>query len=232
MSDDGANLARVRERIDAAALANGRPAVDVQLLLAVKTIDAARIRALLEASGTTLIGQNRAQELTATEPDLVGVAHTSHFIGHLQSNKVNAVLRWVDCVQSVDSARLAQRLDRAAAARGRDLEVFVQVNTSGETTKAGVHPEEARDLAAAVGGLEQLRLRGFMTIGANSLETARVRASYEALARVRDDVVASGSPGTADARELSMGMSRDLEVAIAAGATMVRVGTGVFGARD
>ncbi|WP_163544762.1 YggS family pyridoxal phosphate-dependent enzyme [Occultella kanbiaonis] len=231
MSDDVAGLARVRERIDAAALANGRAAVDVQLLLAVKTVDATRIRALLEASGTTLIGQNRAQELTATEPDLVGVAHSSHFIGHLQSNKVNAVLRWVDCVQSVDKTRLAERLDRAAAARGRDLDVFVQVNTSGEPTKAGVHPDEATDLAAVVGGLEHLRLRGFMTIGANSPETARVRASYDALARVRDQVSSSGLPGTAAARELSMGMSRDLEVAIAAGATMVRVGTGVFGAR-
>ncbi|CAM3446196.1 YggS family pyridoxal phosphate-dependent enzyme [Occultella aeris] len=231
MSDDAASLARVRERIDAAALASGRAAVDVQLLLAVKTIDAARIRALLEASGTTLIGQNRAQELATTEPDLVRVAHSSHFIGHLQSNKVNAVLRWVDCVQSVDSTRLAERLDRAAAARGRNLDVFVQVNTSGEATKDGVRPDDARDLAAVVGGLEHLRLRGFMTIGANSPETARVRASYDALARVRDDVVSSGQPGTADARELSMGMSGDLEVAIAAGATMVRVGAGVFGAR-
>ncbi|TDE95863.1 YggS family pyridoxal phosphate-dependent enzyme [Occultella glacieicola] len=232
MSGDVTNLARVRERVEAAALANGRSAVDVRLLLAVKTVDATRIRALLEASGHTLIGQNRAQELTATEPELAGVPHETHFIGHLQSNKVNAVMRWVDCVQSVHSARLAERLDRAAAARGRDLEVFVQVNTSGEPTKAGADPDEAGDLAAAVGALEHLRLRGFMTIGANSPDPGRVRGSYEDLAKVRDAVVGAGAPGTADARELSMGMSGDLEVAIAAGASMVRVGSGVFGARD
>src|SRR5699024_11597512 len=97
-------------------------------------------------TGSTLNGHNRAQEMREVEPELAEVRHESHFIGHLQSNKVNQVMRWADCVQSVDSAKLAQRLDRAAGSRGRDLEVFIQVNTSAEGSKAGIAPrsEERR----------------------------------------------------------------------------------------
>ncbi|WP_159623609.1 YggS family pyridoxal phosphate-dependent enzyme [Ruania rhizosphaerae] len=230
MTAVAASIEQVRSRIANAAQEAGRDPAEVQLLLAVKRVESARIREALTA-GATLIGQNRAQELVATEPDLVDVPHETHFIGHLQSNKVNQVMRWADCVQSVDSAKIAQRLDRAAATRGRDLDVFVQVNTSGEETKAGVPPENAGELAAVVGSLEHLHLRGLMTIGANSPDPGEVSASYTALAQVRDAVVGSGEPGTSEAHELSMGMSGDLELAIAAGATMVRVGTGVFGAR-
>lgn len=220
---------QVRERIAKATEEAGRTD-QVRLLLAVKTVDPARIREAL-ATGETLIGHNRAQELRAVEPELTEIAHESHFIGHLQSNKVNQVMAWADCVQSVDSLRLAERLDRAAASRGRDLDVLIQVNTSGEKTKAGVDPAEGAALAAQVAVLEHLHLRGFMTIGANTSDEATVRASYSALAQLRDQVAGSGEPGTERATELSMGMSGDLEIAIAAGATMVRVGTGVFGVR-
>ncbi|QOR69558.1 YggS family pyridoxal phosphate-dependent enzyme [Ruania alkalisoli] len=230
MTAVAASIEQVRSRIATAAQAAGRNPAEVRLLLAVKRVESTRIREAL-AAGATLIGQNRAQELVSTEPDLDDVPHETHFIGHLQSNKVNQVMRWADCVQSIDSAKIAQRLDRAAATRGRDLDVFVQVNTSGEETKAGVPPESAGELAAVVGSLEHLRLRGLMTIGANSPDPGEVRASYTALAQARDAVVGSGEPGTSEAHELSMGMSGDLELAIAAGATMVRVGTGVFGAR-
>lgn len=223
-------LAAVRERIANAAGAVGRDPGGVALLLAVKRVDAERIRSAIGA-GASLVGQNRAQELAATEPLLADLPHETHFIGHLQSNKVSSVLRWAKCVQTVDSADLAQRLDRAAEARGGQLDVLVQVNTSGEVSKSGVTPEEAAGLAHVVGALEHLRLRGFMTIGANSSVDEVVRSSYEHLTAVRDAVVGSGRPGTQDARELSMGMSRDLEVAIAAGATMVRVGSAVFGER-
>lgn len=222
-------VTRVRERIATATGAAGRTDA-VRLLLAVKTVDAGRIREAL-ATGEQLIGHNRAQELRAVEPELTDVAHECHFIGHLQSNKVNQVMAWADCVQSVDSLRLAERLDRAAGNRGRDLDVLVQVNTSGEDTKAGVAPAEADRLAEQVAALAHLRLRGFMTIGANTADQDAVRASYDALARIRDRVAGSGTPGTEGATELSMGMSGDLEVAIAAGATMVRVGSAVFGAR-
>ncbi|MCK6212029.1 YggS family pyridoxal phosphate enzyme [Georgenia sp. EYE_87] len=257
------NLAAVRRRIADAARVVGREPAEVRLLLAVKTQPVAAIRAALDA-GADLLGHNRAQELLATGPALAeaGVpAHEMHFIGHLQSNKVGQVLRWATCVQTVDTLRLAERLDAAVARRraaggdgaaapgGPDhygaaapegprapggtapLDVMVQVNTSGETTKAGVEPARATELATAVAALPHLRLRGFMTIGANSPDGDVVRASYEALAAVRDRVLATGAPGTGTARELSMGMSGDLELAVAAGATMVRVGTAVFGAR-
>lgn len=232
----GSALGRARERVHAAARAAGRAPEDVALLLAVKTVSPERIREAIAAGGT-LLGHNRAQELTATEPELTDLPHETHFIGHLQSNKVNQVLRWVSCVQALDSASLAQRLDRAQGRQLDDgeatvpLDVLVQVNTSGEGSKSGVAPEAAADFAAEVAALEQLRLRGFMTIGANSDDAGEVRASYDALREVRDAVVGSVVAGTGEARELSMGMSGDLEIAIAAGATIVRVGSAVFGVR-
>ncbi len=201
------------------------------MLLAVKTQTASTIREALDA-GHRLLGHNRVQELSATEPDLADVEHEVHMIGHLQSNKISAALRWVSCIQSVDSAKLVGRLDRAAESRERSLDVFVQVNTSGEYTKGGVSPDAAMDLCALVGSSDHLSLRGLMTIGANSPDEAVVSRSYARLAQIRDEVLASGAPGTAQASELSMGMSSDLELAIAEGATMVRVGTAAFGNRE
>ncbi|RPF25687.1 YggS family pyridoxal phosphate-dependent enzyme [Georgenia muralis] len=236
-----ARLAAVRDRIAGACAAAGRDPGEVRLLLAVKTQPVSAILAALGA-GADLLGHNRAQELEATGPalDAPGVPrHEMHFIGRLQTNKVNQVLRWATCVETVDSARLAERLDRAVAAgTGADgtppgaLDVLVQVNTSGEDTKSGVDPGGALALAALVGGLPHLRLGGLMTVGARSADPDVVRRSYDLLAEVRAAVLASGEPGTSGATELSMGMSGDLEPAVAAGATIVRVGTAVFGARD
>ncbi len=244
-TDDAAvaeRLARVRVRIAAAENAAGRPTGSVRLLLATKTLDAATVRdALLTdmaATATTagrarrvLVGENRVQELVAKAPELADLSPELHVIGPLQSNKVNAALRWATCVQSVDSLDLADRLARRCAATGRTLDVLVQVNVSGEPTKHGVAPGAAADLARDVAATDGLRLRGLMTIGANTHDEGAVRAGYATLRRLRDEVVASGDPGTAEAVELSMGMSRDLEAAIGEGATIVRVGTAVFGSR-
>jgi pyridoxal phosphate enzyme (YggS family) len=235
-------LARVRARIAAAEAAAGRQPGSVRLLLATKTLDAATVRSAvladLAATATTagparraLIGENRVQELVAKAPDLADLAPELHVIGPLQSNKVNAALRWAACVQSVDSAALAERLARRCADTDRSLDVLVQVNVSAEPTKHGVAPTDALDVVRAVAGLDRLRLRGFMTVGANTTDDREVRAGYAALRDLRDKVAHSGEPGTADALELSMGMSRDLEAAVAEGATIVRVGTAVFGAR-
>jgi len=229
-SELATRLSAVRERVAAAARVVGRDPGEVRLLLAVKAQPVDLVQDAIRA-GATLLGHNRAQELVATAPGLVEYEHEMHFIGRLQSNKATKVVPLVTCVQSVDRFALAERLDRLAGNAGRVLDVFVQVNTSGEPTKAGVVPEGAVELAIGVGTLPHLRLRGLMTIGANSDDVDVVRASYEHLAQLRDDVVASGAPGTAEARELSMGMSGDLEIAVAAGATMVRVGTAVFGSR-
>ncbi|MBO9553839.1 YggS family pyridoxal phosphate-dependent enzyme [Cellulomonas sp.] len=234
-----ARLTAVRERIERAATAAGRAPDQVRLLLATKTMPAPTVRAALEADAAlraddpslapVLIGENRVQELVAKGPDLADLAPATHLIGPLQSNKVNAALRWATCVESVESLDLARRLsDRA---RGRRVDVCVQVNVSGEPTKHGVQPEAAVELALGVAALDGVRLTGFMTVGANSPEDDVVRAGYALLRQVRDRVLSSGAPGTSDARELSMGMSRDLEAAVAEGATIVRVGTAVFGSR-
>ena len=223
-------LARTRSRVAAAARASGRDPAEIDLLLAVKRQPVDAVREAV-AAGASLLGHNRAQELLQMAPQLADVPHEMHFIGHLQSNKVNQILPWVTCVQSVDSPALAQRLDRAAERAQRVLDVFVQVNTSAEATKFGVGVADAVPTAHAVASLPNLRLRGLMTIGAHTSDTAVVRASFDRLTELRHALLASGAPGTGQARELSMGMSADLEVAIAAGSTMVRVGSDVFGPR-
>lgn len=225
-----AALTALRQRIDAAARNSGRDPQDVQLLLATKTVPAERILVALRA-GYTLIGENRAQELTQKAEVLAAVPHEAHFIGHLQKNKINHVLRHASCIQSIDNIVLADQVATRVPESRVPLDVFVQVNTSAEESKYGCAPSEALDLARHVGGLPQLRLRGFMTIGLFSDDLVAVRASYRRLREVRDEVLAAGHPGTEDARGLSMGMSGDLEPAIEEGATMVRVGTAVFGVR-
>ncbi|RYV50119.1 YggS family pyridoxal phosphate-dependent enzyme [Pengzhenrongella frigida] len=237
MTDDDAHVAgiatrlgAVRARIAAAEHDAGRPAGAVRLLVATKTMPASLIRAAIGA-GVDLIGENRVQELVAKGPELAGLGVEIHLIGHLQGNKANPALRWATCVQSVDSPEIAARLGERSAEAGRVLDVLIQVNVSGEPTKYGVLPDSATDFAGAVAGIPGLRLRGFMTIGANSPDAGLVRAGYAHLRELRDAVVGSGLAGTTDVTELSMGMSGDLELAIAEGATIVRVGTGVFGAR-
>lgn len=228
------NLARVRTRVDDAARAAGRAPSDVRLLVATKTQPTDAVRAVVEA-GADLIGENRVQELVAKAPDLADLVAAGrvevHMIGHLQRNKVNQVLATATGVESVDSLALAETLSARAARDGHVLDVLLQVNVSGEESKSGVRPGDAAALATAVATLEGLRLRGFMTIGANSPDETVVRAGFAHLREVRDAVAGSGAPGTGDVRELSMGMSSDLELAIAEGATIVRVGTAVFGPR-
>jgi hypothetical protein len=229
-------LGAAHERLSAAERASGRPVGSVRLLLATKTVPAGLVRAALQHSAVLdgrplLLGENRVQELVDKGPALADLAPEVHLIGHLQSNKVNAALRWAACVQTLDSPALASRLAARAAATGRPLEVMVQVNVSGEATKYGTDPGAAVGLALHVAALEHLRLRGLMTVGARSDDPAVVRAGYARLRSLRDAVLASGAPGTSSATELSMGMSGDLEDAVAEGATLVRVGTAVFGAR-
>ena len=225
-------------RVAAACAAAGRSPSEVTVLAAVKTRTPTEVLAAL-AAGCRVIGQNRAQELTAVSPALAELWRgplQTHFIGGLQTNKVNQVLRWADAVQSVDRWDLAERLSVAAVRRvdggGSPLGVFVQVNASGEATKGGVTPAEAVAFAWRVAELDGLRLRGFMTIGANSPDAAEVAASLAVLPQLREELLAGpGGAGVDGATELSMGMTADLEAAIAAGSTMVRVGSAIFGPR-
>lgn len=224
------HLAALRERVAEAARAAGRDPDEVRILLATKTMPVDVVREAVLA-GAHLLGENKVQELVAKAPELADLAPSLHVIGRLQSNKVNLALRWAECVQSVDDLELAERLSRRCETVDRDLDVMVQVNVSGEPTKAGVDPDAALELAVAVAALPRLRLVGLMTIGAASRDVARVAAGFARLRELRDALVASGEPGTATARELSMGMSGDLETAVAEGSTLVRIGTAVFGDR-
>ncbi|TDD70191.1 YggS family pyridoxal phosphate-dependent enzyme [Jiangella aurantiaca] len=228
-ADIRANLAAVRERVHAACVAAGRASDEVEVLLATKTQPAGRIAAAV-AAGARLIGENRVQELAAKDTELTalvdGLPYERHFIGHLQSNKVNQVLRYVSCVQSVDGVELADRLQRRLETLDRTLDVLVQVNTSGEASKSGVAPDEAVAVVREVAERDRLRVRGLMTVGLQSPDEAAVRASYRALRELRDRAADAAALPV-----LSMGMSGDLEAAVAEGATMVRVGSAVFGPR-
>jgi pyridoxal phosphate enzyme (YggS family) len=233
VNDVAQRWSALQERVAQACAVVGRSPGEVAILAAVKTQPPDRIAAAL-AAGVRLLGHNRAQEMAEVEPqvrELWPGTYETHFIGALQSNKVGQVLRFVSCVQSVDRPALARKLSAAAVRLERTVEVFVEVNASGEETKAGVRPEEALDFAGTVAGMDGLRLRGLMTIGANSPDAGEVRAGFEEMARLSAALVSSGMPGTEDAGELSMGMRADLDIAVAAGSTMVRVGTALFGPR-
>ena len=225
-------LQDVAGQVREAATAAGRQADSVRLLLATKTIAASVVLEAI-AAGFGLIGENRAQEVVAKADELVaaGLPYDCHFIGHLQRNKINQVLPHVSCIQTVDSTDLAERLDARLAALGRQLDVLVQVNVSGEASKSGLPIADVPALLATIGKLPRLRVTGYMTIGLNSPDVAAVRAGYRSLADFRNDALTRGMPGAERATELSMGMSGDFAEAIAEGATIVRVGSAVFGRR-
>jgi pyridoxal phosphate enzyme (YggS family) len=225
-----ARLAEIRTAVDDAARQAGRDPADVRILLATKTVEPARILAAIRA-GYPLIGENRAQEVTAKAAALAATPHQTHFIGHLQPNKINHLLGLVSCVQTVDSPSLAGKLQRALERRDATVDVMLQVNVSGEPTKSGVAPDAAIALFDAIAGHDRLVVRGLMTIGLNSPDPVAVRAGYARLRELRDEIAGSGRPGAGAVVELSMGMSGDFPDAIAEGATIVRVGSAVFGAR-
>jgi len=220
------NLARVRERIARAAERAGRRPDQICLVAVTKTVPAARIREAV-AAGVTDVGENYVQEAAAKRAE-IGAAVTWHFIGHLQRNKAGQAARLFDIIHTVDSVRLAEALSRRAQQLGRRLEVLVQVNTSGETTKAGVPPEEAGALVAQAASLDGLAVRGLMTIGRLQPDPEEARPEFRLLAALAEKLRRETG---LDLPWLSMGMSHDFEVAIEEGANLVRVGTAIFGPR-
>lgn len=222
------NVMRVRDAIAAAAVRSGRDPGAVTLVAVSKKHPAESVMAALEA-GITHLGENRVQEAEAKIPAVAGEA-VWHLVGHLQSNKAGraaGLFHWID---SVDSKKVADRLSAAAFELGRTLRVLIQVNVSGESAKSGAAPEDARELAVYAAGLESLDVRGLMTIGSLGVDEAAARVEF---ARMRELFQAlRADPALAShMRELSMGMSGDFEAAIEEGATMVRVGTAIFGER-
>jgi pyridoxal phosphate enzyme (YggS family) len=217
-------LADVRSRIAQAAARSGRPAEAVTLVGASKTVPAATLVEAVEA-GLRDLGENRVQEAEMKMPQVLEAlsarttSPTWHLIGHLQSNKARKAVALFDWIHSIDSPKLADALDRIAGELGKKPCVLIEVNTAGEASKDGVAPKEAPALIEHVAGLHSLELRGLMTVG----PPENARPAYAALRRL---LVQAGGMDT-----LSMGMSGDFDVAIEEGATMVRVGSALFGAR-
>ena len=221
------NLKYVTERIQKAALRSGRQAGEVALLAVTKTVPAERIREAA-ALGLTLIGENRVQEAWTKSQQLTDLPLTWHMIGHLQSNKVKRTLQFAALIESVDSSPLALVIERAAAAQGKIIECFLEVNTSGESQKFGIAPGEAEALADEIAGLPHLHLTGLMTIGALSTDSQRIRSCFSRLRKLQERLNVSGL----GISQLSMGMSDDFEIAIEEGATIIRLGRALFGERN
>lgn len=221
------NIDRVRERIASACARAGRREDNVRLIAVSKTFPAEQIRAAY-AAGLRDFGENRVQEAAAKRLALQDPGITWHLIGHLQSNKAARALELFDWIHSVDSAGLAAKLDRAAAATGKRLPILLEVNLGGEASKSGVAEEEAASVAAALHEYSNLALRGLMTIPPFFEDPQQARPYFRRLRELAERLRSAGATGMT---ELSMGMSHDFEVAIEEGATLIRVGTAIFGAR-
>lgn len=224
------NLAAVRTRIEAACRRCERDPATVRLLPVSKTKPEASLR-LAYAAGCRLLGENKVQE-AHRKYEAMQDLHDLQWsvIGHLQTNKAKLVARFATEFQALDSLRVAQALDRRLQVEGRSLDVFVQVNTSGEASKYGVAPENALAFMQALPAFSALRVRGLMTLAVFSSEAERVRQCFVLLRKLRDQLQQSTHP-CIGLQELSMGMSGDFEIAIEEGATVVRVGQAIFGAR-
>lgn len=223
------NLKQVHDRIENACKISGRAISDVQLLLATKTVAAENIKIAIEA-GETLMGENKMQELRDKDSVLRTLPLDRHFIGHLQTNKVKDVLKYVSCIQSLDRLSLAQELDKQLQKENRNLDVFVQVNTSFEESKFGLSPSEVISFLKEIRKYKTLNVKGLMSIGLLDVEKEKMRPSLRLLREIRDQIYEEKIDGINDLK-LSMGMSQDLELAIAEGSNMVRIGTSIFGNR-
>jgi len=214
-------------RIERAALAAGRSAAEVSLLAVSKTFPASYIEDAFSA-GQRAFGESYAQEGVKKITSLASLAIDWHFIGPVQSNKTAPIAEHFEWVHAVDRAKIATRLNAGRPAALPPLNVCIQVNVSGEGSKSGVAPGEERELAHAIAALPRLRLRGLMAIPEPTPDTALQRLRFALLRELKDGLVAEGHM----LDTLSMGMSDDLEAAIAEGATIVRVGTAIFGRRE
>ncbi|KLJ02040.1 YggS family pyridoxal phosphate-dependent enzyme [Luteimonas sp. FCS-9] len=223
-------LDAVRTRIADACRAAGRDPSQVRLLPVSKTVDEARLR-LAHAIGLRELGENKVQEALGKAEAMADLADLRWvLIGHLQTNKAKYVARFASEFQALDSLRVAEALDRQLQAKGRALDVLVQVNTSAEPSKFGLAPEEVAGFVRQLGAFSSLRVRGLMTLALFSPDPALVRPCFVRLRTLRDRLRQEAPAGVA-MDELSMGMSGDFALAIAEGATTVRVGTAIFGDR-
>ena len=231
MSTPDASVQRYHQILAAMAAAArrvGRDPTSVRLVGAAKTVPVERLRPVV-AAGLAIVGENYLQEAKAKIAAL-DLPVSWHFIGHLQTNKAAAAVKLFDLIHSVDRPSLAQALDRAAARLGKVQDILLEVNLGGEATKSGVAPEELAALLQCCAGLPHLRVRGLMTMPPWRPDPEEVRPYFRQLRQARDQLQALHLPGV-ELAELSMGMSDDFAVAIEEGATLVRIGTALFGRR-
>jgi PLP dependent protein len=226
MNDLASRLQAIRDRISAAALRCGRDPATVQLLAVSKTFPVEAIRQAVDA-GQLLFGENKVQEILAKAPQLPAELQW-HLIGHLQSNKVRKVLPHVRAIHSVDSLDLARDIDRIAGELGLTAKIYLEVNLGDESSKHGFHAEGLRTQMGALHALTRLEIQGLMCIPPFDDDAEKSRPYFAQLRTLRDELAkSSGIPLPL----LSMGMSHDFEIAIEEGATMVRVGSAIFGER-
>lgn len=221
----------VRAEVDAAARAAGRDPSEVRLLPVSKTVPVDRLRPAVEA-GLTELAENKPQEVGRKAGEMADLPVRWVAIGHLQTNKARIIAERADEFQALDSVRLTQALQRRLETADRHLDVLIQVNTSGEEAKTGASPGDVGQILEVAASCDRLRVRGFMTVATNTDDEAEVRRCFAQLRGIldaaREDAVVDPELLT----ELSMGMSGDYAIAVAEGATCVRVGTAIFGARD
>lgn len=229
MNTIAARLTALTSRIRTAAAAAGRSAGEIRLVAASKTFPPPAIREAV-AAGVSDIGENYIQEARDKCAALQGTPVRWHFIGHLQTNKAKYAVRMFDLIHTVDSYRLALELDRCAQKINKVQAVLIQVNLAGEASKSGVAPEEALPLIRRAAALEHIAVKGLMTLPPYFNAPEKVRPFFAALRRLRDRIAAEQLE-TTGLPELSMGMTGDFEAAVAEGATLVRIGTAIFGER-
>jgi pyridoxal phosphate enzyme (YggS family) len=223
-TDIATNLAAVRERIAKAAARVGRSPNEIKLVAVSKMHPAAKVLDAIDA-GATVLGENKVQEAESKIEEIGRNAAEWHLIGHLQSNKARRAVQLFDVIQSVDSLELAERLERICIEECRgELSVFVQVDLAAEETKSGISEGELPVLMSFLRSCKRLQLRGLIILPPYFDDPERTRPYFHRLREIRDETLPGG--------ELSMGMSHDFEVAIEEGATVVRVGTAIFGERE
>jgi PLP dependent protein len=223
------NVAHVRERIRQAALRAGRDSATIRLVAAAKTVDTARVRAAI-AAGVTIVGENYLQEARRKIGQLGRDVVEWHLIGTLQRNKVRYVFDLFDMLHAVDRLELAEEIHLRGKRLGRYLPVLLEINVGGEASKSGFSPQALRQNAEKLASFTHLRVQGLMTIPPPTVTPEEARPFYQEVRDLQEYLIRRGIEGL-DFSELSMGMTADFEVAIEAGATLVRVGTAIFGPR-
>jgi pyridoxal phosphate enzyme (YggS family) len=224
------NIEDVRRRIAQAACKSGRRPEDITLVAVTKTMPASDAEAALEC-GIKVIGENKVQELLSKLPQLDMSGREAHIIGHLQTNKVKMIIDKADMIQSVDSIHLLGEIERQAARADRNMDVLIEVNIGEEASKTGVMPDKLGELLDAASGMEHIKVRGLMAIPPRCEEKELSRPYFAKMRRLFVDIGGKKTDNI-DMRILSMGMSGDFDVAVEEGATMVRVGTAIFGHRN